>query len=218
MFSGCLTMHRTQLLFLPLAVLTLAPAAALAQRITVQEPSFETFGAATTVSVPDRGRASVAGSARAAMSRSTFGPFRSGTNMGLSGQATSSGVDVQIQDLDELDRRALAAAARSRKDRLQPALPRSADRAYETLQARAIPRDLASDPQGGAVANVRQTPETTEKPGVSDGPSVEKLLERARQSEAAGRRGLALTYLRSASDLGSSAAETELARLTRQKR
>ena len=138
--------------------------------------------------------------------------------MGLSTQATGSGVDVQIQDLAELDQRALNAAARSRKDRSQTALPHSADRAYETLQARAISRDLAEEPRGGAVATVRQTPEATDKHAVPDGPSVEKLLERARQSEAAGKRSLALTYLRSASELGSSAADAELARLTRHRR
>ena len=105
-------MHRTLLLPMCVLVFALSPAAAQAQRITVQEPSLETFGVGTTVSVPDRGRASVAGVGRGAMSRNTFGPFRSGTNMGLSNQATSSGVDVQIQDLAELDQRALNAAAR----------------------------------------------------------------------------------------------------------
>jgi len=210
-------MHRTRWLLLSLGVLALWPGAALAQRMTVQEPSFETFGAGTTVSVPDRGRTSVAGVSRGAASRSTFGPFRSGTNMGLSGQATSSGVEVQIHDMAELDQRALAAAAKSRRGKDQAVLSRSADRAYETLQARAISRDVKEEPRGGAVAEVRETPETTDRPAAPDGPSVEKLLARAQEAEAAGKRGLAQTYLRSARDLGSRSAETELARITRRK-
>lgn len=210
-------MHRTSLPIWFLSVLALSPAAAQAQRMTVQEPSFETFGAGTTVSVPDRGRISVAGSSRGAMSRSTFGPFRSGTNMGLSGQATSSGVEVQIHDMAELDQRALAAAAKSRKSKAQAVLPPAADRAYETLQGRAISRDLAEGPAGGAVATVRDAPETTEKPAAPDGPSVEKLLARAKEAEAAGKRSLAQTYLRSARDLGSNSAEAELARFSRRK-
>ena len=51
---------------------------------------------------------------------------------------------------------------------------------------------------------------------MADGPSAEKLLDQARQAEAAGKQGLALAYLRAARDRGSVPAQKEIDRLSRE--
>ena len=55
------------------------------------------------------------------------------------------------------------------------------------------------------------------KPGTIHGPSIEKLLDRAREAESAGKRELALAYLRTARDQGSIDATNEIDRLRRKK-
>jgi hypothetical protein len=47
------------------------------------------------------------------------------------------------------------------------------------------------------------------------GPPAEKLLDRARQAESAGKRGLALAFLRTARDAGSAEAGKEIDRLSK---
>jgi hypothetical protein len=49
------------------------------------------------------------------------------------------------------------------------------------------------------------------------GAAPEKLLDRARQAESAGKRGLALACLRTARDAGSVAAGKEIDRLSKKK-
>jgi hypothetical protein len=50
---------------------------------------------------------------------------------------------------------------------------------------------------------------------VDAGPSPEKLLARAKEAESAGKRGLALAFLRTARDAGSVDAEKEIDRLSK---
>jgi len=69
--------------------------AARAQHITVQEPSLETFGVGTTVSVPDRGRTSLGGVRRSAAARAMYGPVRTGHSMGFNDQVT--GLSIQAR-------------------------------------------------------------------------------------------------------------------------
>jgi hypothetical protein len=191
--------------------------AAQAQNLTVQEPSLETFGVGTTVSVPDRGRISVAGSGRSAASRSSFGPLRSGTNTGLSNQASGLSVGVTVHDLAEMDRRILAGAERSRSTREKVELSASADRAYETLRSGAGARTFSD-----ATQNVRATAgfgtggsrATEPSLQAAEGPSAERLLDRARQAESNGKRALALAYLRTARGMGSAEARHQIERLS----
>jgi hypothetical protein len=63
----------------------------------------------------------------------------------------------------------------------------------------------------GAVASKTPVLRETTPP---DGPSAEKLLDRARQAEASGKRQLALAYLRVARDQGSAPAQKEINRLS----
>lgn len=191
--------------------------AAFAQIATVQEPSFATFGVDTTVSVPDRGRTSLGGVGRSAASRSTYGPLRTGTSMGLSTQGTGLAVHARVHDLFEMDRAALESAENSRKFRDEVRLAESAQHAYETLRARRPARDFSNTPPGAVATKV--PPEPDGKQGaLADGPSTEKLLDYARQAETAGKRELALTYLRVARDQGSTDAANSIARLNRNRR
>jgi hypothetical protein len=202
--------------FAGVAVFLAQAPGAFAQRISVQQPSIETFSVGTTVSAPDRGRVSVGGVGRSRSSRSTFGPFRSGTNMGLSSQSTSLGVGVRIHDLAELDRQARHAAERSRSARDDVALSPSAERAYATLRDRSAARDVAN---GTGSVIVAKEPQAHAEGHADDtaGPSAKRLLDRARQAESAGKRGLALAYLRTARDAGSVEAGKEIDRLSKKK-
>jgi hypothetical protein len=197
------------------ACLAQAPAA-FAQHITVQQPSLETFGVATTVSVPDRGRTSLGGVSRARASRSTygFGPFR--TNMGLSSQTSGAGVGVRIHDLDEMDRQVLNAADRGRRTRNDFSMSPAAQRAYATLRERSTERDVVIGAGNAIVTTGRQAPLSPSMQAAA-GPPAEKLLDRARQAESAGKRGLALAYLRASRDAGSVEAGKEIVRLSKKK-
>jgi hypothetical protein len=194
-------------------VLVQCSSRASAQKFTVQEPSLETFGVGTTVSAPDRGRMSLGGVGRGAASRSISGPFRRGTSMGLSSQGSGLSVGVRVQDLAELDRATLDAAAKARKTRDDVRLPAGAEHAFNTLRSRQADRDVASEARNAIVAEAPARRETKDTK-VDEGPSPDKLLDRARQAESAGKRELALTYLRVARDRGSDAAKREIDRLT----
>jgi hypothetical protein len=186
---------------------------ASAQKITVQEPSLETFGVGTTVSVPDRGRMSLGGVGRGAASRSISGPFRRGTSMGLSSQGSGLSVGVRVQDLAELDRATLDAAVRARKARDDVQLPAGAEHAFKTLQSRQPERDVSSEAPSAVVGEVLAKREAKDVRAY-EGPSQDKLLDRARQAETAGKRELALAYLRVARDRGSEEAKREIDRMS----
>lgn len=81
---------------------------AWAQQVTVQQPVIGTFSAATTVSVPDRGSVVLGGVGSAASGRTTTGPFRSGSSLGLERQSNSMSASVYIHDLRAMDEALLA--------------------------------------------------------------------------------------------------------------
>jgi len=191
--------------------------AAFAQIATVQEPSLETFGVGTTVSVPDRGRMSLGGVGRSAASRSIYGPIRTGTSMGLSTQGSGLSVQARVHDLAEMDRATLESAERSRRSRDEFRLSDSAEHAYDTLRSGRYTRDVAKAGPGAVGAIAPDEPDRTIREPAA-GPSTEKLLDRARQAETAGKRELALAWLRVARDKGSTDAQNEIDRLLRKKR
>jgi hypothetical protein len=69
----------------------------------VQLPVVEQFSLETTVVVPDRGRTFLGGVSRSAEGRQSFGPFRSGTNIGFSRSATHAEARVWIHDPELMD-------------------------------------------------------------------------------------------------------------------
>jgi hypothetical protein len=211
-------MHRLTMTLACIAVCLVNASAAFAQRMTVQEPSFEQFGLGTTVSVPDRGRVSLGGVSRGKASRSTYGfaPLRSGSNVGLSSQTSSVGVGVHIHDLAEMDRQVLDAADKDRRPYDDVSLSPAAERAYETLRTRSTAQDVANTAGGAIITTGPQAPVSPAVP-VDAGPSAEKLLDRARHAESVGKRGLALAFLRTARDAGSIEAGKEIDRLSKRK-
>jgi hypothetical protein len=193
------------------AVLVAAPSVR-AQQFTVQEPSLETFGVGTTVSVPDRGRTSLGGVRRSAAGRAMYGPVRTGHSLGFSDQGTGLSIQARVHDLAELDRAALESADNVRQSRENVRLSPAAEHAYEALRARRAVQDSAIREQG--VAGTKKPAERAAATATkAEGPPAEKLLERARQAEADGKSQLALTYLRAARDKGAAPAQREIERL-----
>jgi hypothetical protein len=86
------------------------------------------------------------------------------------------------------------------------------------LRNRSPGRDLLGKPPSAIVTKTPASTGGSQIKKESQGPSPEKLLERARQAESAGKRELALAYLRVARDQGSSEARQEFERLTRKTR
>ncbi|MBI3862973.1 MAG: hypothetical protein HY290_13865 [Planctomycetia bacterium] len=210
-------MRRIAIFAVCISVILIRIPAAQAQKISVQQPSLETFGVATTVSVPDRGGLYVGGSGRAAAARSMYGPLRTGTNLGTSARAGGLAVSAYVHDLDESDRQILAAAGRTRTSRNESVLSPEAARAYATLQSNGTARNFAQSPPGRDA--VDSQPRSTSPAELAKiGPSAERLLDRARAAESNGKRELALAYLRSARDLGSNEARVEIARLSLKRR
>jgi hypothetical protein len=93
---------------LPAMVVGLVAQAAMAQRpgTSVQLPTFSYFGIGTSVSVPDRGSASLGGVSRAQGDLSQFGapllPFGN-RSMGSSRGASGAQVSVWIHDFEAMD-------------------------------------------------------------------------------------------------------------------
>lgn len=100
---------------------------AFAQQITVQQPVIQNFSVRTSVSVPDRGAASLGGVSSAASSRSASGPFRSGSSVGLSRESSSASAHVFIHDLRAMDEAILAGAKSHATSKIDPRIVRRLD-------------------------------------------------------------------------------------------
>ncbi len=105
------------------------------QPIQVQQPVFGVQGAATTVVVPDRGRALIGGVGRGASSRARYGfapPQRAlGTELGGSSMTASA----TVHDFAEMDARALAAPTRTASPSREPRLSPRAEWAWQNLSS-----------------------------------------------------------------------------------
>lgn len=162
-------------------------------QLTVQQPVFGVTGVTTTVSVPDRGRAHLGSISRARDSRSTFGPFRSGSNIGLDREHTGMSVGVYIHDFEAMDRYLLSqghAGANPRGSRLAG----NAHHAFQQLQSH----------HGASPATAPTLPSTTLA-------KSEKYWLLGQKAEKDGKRSVAKLHYRIASKYGSNAAKTRLA-------
>jgi hypothetical protein len=161
-------------------------ASPLGAQITVQQPVVQSFGASTTVSVPDRGRAHIASVNSGAWSRSITGPLPSGYATGRELQGRSMSASVFIHDLREMDD-ALLATARS----APPADDVWSQRLAERRGAQPLP----------AIAN--QIPPARHR--------AAELEALARRAEDRGKPAVALVYWRMAAKEGSAPAQSKLA-------
>src|SRR3569623_2067602 len=130
---------------LPLIAIVLGTNAPLAwgQALTVQQPTVESIGVGTTVSVPDRGRTLLGGVNRGASSRSIYGPLPMNSNRGQAFQAGSISSSVSIIDFEEMDQAALEAAPGKRP--ITGGKP--SNREYQLLLARNAKRMPKQVPQ-----------------------------------------------------------------------
>jgi hypothetical protein len=183
-----------------------AGSTSLAQQTTVQQPVIESFSVGTTVSVPDRGRAFLGGAGSAASSRSAYGPLRSNSNYGSAFQSSNVAVNAWIHDFDELDRQALSKAAVEKRRAESTRLDERAEHAYRSLLSR------RSDERPAAVSSVAAPAPSAPRSTDATPLSADELYRRGLKAEAAGQRGVARAYLRTAGDHGSAAAREKLDR------
>ena len=162
-------------------------------QLTVQQPVFGVNSVATTVSVPDRGTAHLGSISRARSSRSTFGPFRSGTNLGLDREHTGMSVNVYIHDFEAMDRYLLGQAPAAPPASSQ--LTGNAHHAWNQLQAQ----------HGPVSSQVLPDPSRLSK--------SEKYWRLGQQAEQEGNRSVARLHYRIAMKYGSQPAKTRLAQL-----
>lgn len=99
------------------ALAAVLPGQALAQRVTVQQPTFRRFSIATTVVAPDRGAVQLGGLNSSRAGRQTLGsPLLPSADRGSALDQAASGVSVSawIHDFAALDQAVLARAASNR--------------------------------------------------------------------------------------------------------
>lgn len=152
---------------------------------TLQLPSFHTFGADTTVLVPDGGATNLGGNGTARAGSNSFSGLPPQRGFGIDRSASSLGVTARIHDMQAMDR-ALLEAAPARA-------PRGAttDRAAMSLSRTGRSAQAPGDAALPSVAEIRRRRAASARP---DEREVAALLQRARTAQAAGKASLARTY------------------------
>jgi len=152
-----------------------------AQQITVQQPVVRTTSVGTTVSVPDRGSTFLGGVSSAESFRQSYGPLRTGTSRGYGLTGGSMSASVYIIDLQAMDE----AILNSVPDSPVPAAMRSR----------------------GNSASLRDETSRSVISGADKAANFERM---ARESEAAGKPGVAKLHWQMAAKYGSIAAQEKL--------
>ncbi len=183
---------------LPTAVLL--PAAAFAQGITLQEPTFSSFSIGTTVMVPDQGSTLLGGISRSASGSSEFGvpmlpgPLFKSRGIGQDTSASSVRATVFIHDFDAMDQALLGAPAPGAITfSLRPAGDAPAAVAGRALPPRATklagnwlpdasPPDAATAPTNLAQEQARRAEQQETR-----STEAEQYFDRGRQAEADGK-------------------------------
>ena len=162
-------------------LLTAVAQQAIAQpATTVQLPSFSYFTVNTTVSVPDRGGVSLAGTNRAgdAVRTRGFGPL--GIRSIASDRAANNvSVTATILDMAELDAQALAGAARR------------GEVDSDDARAELLTRDVKQEPAPDSVAAIRAQNAAAAVARVSEAAGY---LAKAQEAEAAGKKSVAKIF------------------------
>lgn len=172
-----------------LGVLVILPENGFGQ--TVQQPVFEVNSVATTVSVPDRGRAHLGSISRARDSRTHFGPFRPGTNSGFDREHSSMSVGVYIHDIEAMDQYLLNQGS-SPASKSSTQLTGNARNAWDQLQAH----------QGRVPVQML--------PDAAQASKSDKYWQLGQKAEREGNLSVARLHYRVASRHGSKAAQNRL--------
>ena len=174
------------------------PGIASAQNITVQQPVIRNFSVGTVVSVPDRGRAHLGSVSRAGESRSSYGPLRSGTSIGLFRNHAGVSTHVWIHDLRAMDEQILRRKRRSARIPAGRPLSRNAEHADRGL----ISRYRAHSTRSSAIRS--RSVSGTEDPAA-------KFYRLGLRAEKRGKKSLARLHYRMAAKHGSGLAKRKLA-------
>ncbi len=173
----------------------------------VQLPTFRTFGMSTTVSVPDRGSASLGGVSSSSMYRRERGlpgfgnaPFGSRAlgNRTIAGGARTGGLNVsaQIHDFEAMEHDLLRNA--------------------RGVAGRSPPKTHAPDVAGrSSIAELRRQQATRQR---AEQAEARRDFERGRQLLTQGRTDMAKLYFQRASKRGDAALRTEIAATIRRPR
>jgi len=167
-----------------LAVLIFATHEAQAQApAVVQLPSFSSFGVNTSVSVPDRGSASLGGIGRSSTGSTAFGPGNRGIGSNLSANNTSVG--AAVHDFEALDRDTVAKAGRKSAAETNVAKRRLA----------AARQSSAGQVPTGSVADARRQQAAD---AAAEQAEAAQNVKRARDSAAAGKANVAAMFYKQA--------------------
>jgi hypothetical protein len=170
-----------------IAILLLVDRTSFAQQV-IQQPVVATTAVNTTVSVPDRGSALLGGVSSAQSGRAQYGPLRSGTNTGISRQATSISTHVYIHDLQAMDEAILNSG------------PSESSTSKSSIGSRLVRSKGQEQPVD---------------PIASPAEKASKFEQLARKADEAGKPGVAKLHWQVAAKYGSKLAETRLAELSR---
>jgi hypothetical protein len=190
--------------FLWLAFISLAVASgdllAQAPGSAVQLPTYSTFGANTTVTVPDRGSAFLGGVSRAATGRNELGvpllPFRPFTNRGIGMERSAANMQVTayIHDFDAMDEYLLSQPTRRFPHGVQPRTVYGARPRTNSVVRRAPPKSepaARSGPAAMSVAELRAKHLREQQTRTND---AVNFFERGKKAEAAGKLNVARIY------------------------
>lgn len=202
--------------------MAISPAVAQ-QQLTVQQPSFETFSGATTVSVPDRGRTVIGGVSRGASGTSNYGPFRSGINSGRAFSGSSVSAHVRIHDFAEMDRQILDSASDQRTLRHANGsggndirLADHSEHAYQVLRNGSAASTRTTGPATPSVPERRTAAADSDRDAdgaaAASAAEAERLFQKGRRAQAAGNSEVARVWFRLAEQHGSAPAAAELRR------
>ena len=192
--------------------LSLPPGKALAQAVTVQQPTVGVFSVDTVVSVPDRGRMFLGGVSSAGSQRSSYG-IGPGRQSAFSHFANSSGMDVgvSIMDFEAMDQ-ALLNQSPARTTAAGPMPKAEDDWLYRERRGPAASRIAATT---AAARNVDRAPQSGYgPPATGDAAQLAAFyLERGRSAESKGKTGGAAICYRMAAKYGSRDAADRLTAL-----
>jgi len=175
---------------------------AWAQSTTVQLPTYQSFAAGTTVSVPDRGSVYLGGVKRAQSGMNEFGsplsPFR---NRAIGSQRSASGmsVSVYIHDFEALEEELLSRSGASDQklttvrspDGTTRAVVRSPDRA---TAATAGLKQRRGDPRAAPLPSVEEIRRQRLADQEARQAEAEDFFERGQAAEESGKRNVARMY------------------------
>ena len=205
-YHGC-AMHSRKSICFWTTVIALAATHALAQGVTVQQPTFSFSSTSTTVLVPDQGSTLMGGISRAESGRIETGvpmlPFRPFRNqsIGQTRNAANTFVTATIHDFDAMDQALLnspSTGALTSSPRLRGDSPAAI--AGRTLQPRT--GNLAGQWQPKPAGEAAATPGMNlaaeqQRRAVQQETRIEeaaKFFERAQQAEADGKPKVARIY------------------------